>query len=77
MSTLTQNERDGLDDIFRSIHTDQNRYHKLKNISALIMSRGETINFKTLIKGAKIGLKETNIHSFLSTLSKKKKNLSK
>ena len=77
MSTLTQNERDGLDDVFLSIHTHQNRYYKLKNISTLIMSRGETINFKTLIQGAKNGLKETKIHSFLSTLSKKKKNLSK
>ncbi len=77
MSALTKNERDGLDDVFLSIHSQQDRYLKIKNISTLIMSRSKSINFNNLIKQAKIGLKETNIHLFLSALSKKKKILSK
>jgi hypothetical protein len=77
MSTLTKNEREGLDDVFLSIHSDKNRYEKLKQLSSLIMSHETTINCLKLVKQAKIGLKETKISHYLLNLSKKKKNLSK
>jgi len=75
MSALTKNERDGLEDVFLSIHKD--RYTKLKEISSLIMSHETTINFTKLLKQAKLGIQETKISQYLFKLSKKKKNLSK
>ncbi|MEA2100918.1 MAG: hypothetical protein U9P72_12400 [Campylobacterota bacterium] len=32
MSVLTKNERDGLEDVFSSIYTDNYKYDKLKSI---------------------------------------------
>jgi hypothetical protein len=77
MSTLTKNEREGLEDVFLSIHTNKNKYIKLKQISSLIMSHSTTINVLELLKEAKQGLKEAKISHFVSNLSQKKKNLSK
>jgi len=77
MSALTKNERDGLEEVFLSIHANQDRYKKLREISSLIMSHGTTINFVNLLKQAKYGLKETKLSHFLLNLTKKKKNLSK
>jgi len=77
MSTLTQNERDGLDDVFLSIHTHNSSYLNFKKISTIFTSQQKTINIRNLINEAKVGLKETKLHSLLSTFSKKKKNLSK
>ena len=77
MSALTKNERDGLDDVFLSIHTHKNKYQKIKEISALIFSKETHLNMQKLLKQAKHGLKETKISHFLLQLSKKKKNLSK
>jgi len=77
MSALTKNERDGLDDVFLSIHTHKNKYQKIKEISALIFSKETHLNMQKLLKQAKQGLKETKFSHFLLQLSKKKKNLSK
>ena len=77
MGVLTKNERDGLEDAFLSIHTSTNKYKKIKDLSALIMTHETTLNFKKLLKQAKYGLKETKISHFLLKYSKKKKNLSK
>ena len=77
MSALTKKERDGLEDVFLSIHSHGDKYQKIKEISSLIMNHDSTINFSNLLKRAKYGLKETKISHFLVKLSKKKKNLSK
>jgi len=77
MGALTKNERDGLEDVFLSIHSGHEKYKKIKDISALIMSRGNTLSVSTLIKHAKYGLKETNISHFIAYITKKKKYLSK
>ena len=77
MGVLTKNERDGLEDVFLSIHTSTDKYKKIKDLSALIMTHKTTLNFKKLLKQAKYGLKETKISRFLLKYSKKKKNLSK
>jgi len=77
MSALTKNERDGLEDVFLSIHTHSEKYQKIKEISSLIMEHNSTVNFSNLLKRAKYGLKEAKISHFLVNLSKKKKNLSK
>ena len=77
MSALTKKERDGLEDIFLSIHSHTDKYQKIKEVSSLIINNNHTINFSHLLKQAKYGLKETKISHFLLYLSKKKKNLSK
>ncbi len=77
MGILTKNERDGLEDVFLSIHTSTNKYKKIKDLSALIMTHETTLNFKKLLKQAKSGLKETKFSDFLLKYTKKKKNLSK
>ncbi len=77
MSALTKKERDGLEDVFLSIHSHNEKYQKIKEISSLIINNNTTINFSNLLKRAKYGLKETKISHFLAYLSKKKKNLSK
>ncbi len=77
MSTLTKNERDGLDDVFLSIQTHQDKYRKIKELSALLFSKKSKLDITKLLKQAKQGLKETNISHFLLQISKKKKNLSK
>ena len=77
MSALTKNERDGLEDVFLSIHTQQDKYQKIKEISSLILSHETSFNLEKLLKQAKHGLKETKLSQFLLKFSKKKKNLSK
>jgi len=77
MSALTKNERDGLDEVFLSIHSERSKYQKIKEISALIMRHETTIDFVNLLKRAKSGLKETKISHYFANFAKKKKNLSK
>ncbi|MEA1983329.1 MAG: hypothetical protein U9N39_07285 [Campylobacterota bacterium] len=77
MSVLTKNERDGLDEVFLSIHTQSDKYQKLKEISSLILSKQSLLGTTKLLKQAEQGLKETNISQLLLHFYKKKKNLSK
>ncbi len=77
MSALTKKERDGLEDVFLSIHSHNEKYQKIKEISSLIINNNTTINFSNLLKRAKYGLKETKLSHYLAYMSKKKKNLSK
>jgi len=76
MGALTKKERDGLDEVFLSIHNTK-RYEKCKNLATLVLSHSFTVNFKKLVKQANYGLKETKLSHFLLNFSKKKKNLSK
>jgi len=76
MGTLTKKERDGLEDVFLSIHSTD-KYKKFKDLSTLITSNYTALNLKKLLKHAKYGLKETKISHFLLKFTKKKKNLSK
>ena len=77
MSALTKNERDGLEDVFLSIHSHSDKYRKLKEISVLMMIKNKSINPLKLLKMAKNGLKETKLLYFFINLTKKKKKLSK
>jgi hypothetical protein len=76
MGALTQNERDGLDEVFLSIHT-VSKFEKIKKKSTAIFSNLSTQNITNRWKQAKYGLQEKKIIQFLLDLSKKKKNLSK
>jgi hypothetical protein len=77
MSVLTKNERDGLEDVYLSIHTNQDKLKKIKDISSLIILKGNELSIEKLLKQVKYGIKETKFSQFLVYLGKKKKNLSK
>ena len=77
MSALTKNERDGLEDVFLSIHSHADRYGKFKEFTPIIIYNNKRKKFINLLKRAKYGLKETKILHFLTNISKKKKKLSK
>lgn len=77
MSTLSKSERDGLDEVFLSIHSNHDKYEKIKEISKLIISKGNYFSVQKLLKQAKYGLKETSFSNLLSFATKKKRNLSK
>ena len=77
MGTLTKRERDGLEDVFLSIHSNKNRYKKVEKLFSLfITSLSNTSNIK-LLKRAKFGLKKIKTQQILSYFYKKKKSLSK
>jgi len=77
MGALTKNERDGLEDVFLSIHSRKDKYDKMKNLATLLMSHDAAKNFSKLCNRAKLGLKETKLSHFIHQYTKKKKNLSK
>ena len=77
MNVLTTSERDGLEDVFLSIHTDNNKYQKIKNISTMIINHKLSFSSNSLFKRAKFGLNELKLSHFLAKIGKKKKYLSK
>jgi len=77
MSTLTKNERDGLEDVFMSIHSNTNRYKKIKDLSYFVKNSDVSFILAILLKHAKIGLKKSKSSNLFTFLSKKKKYLSK
>jgi hypothetical protein len=76
MGALTQDERDGLDEVFLSIHS-ASKLKKIKKKSAIIFSNLSIQNITNRWKQAKYGLQKKKIIQFLLDLNKKKKNLSK
>jgi len=77
MSALTKQERDGLEDVFLSIHTNGGKYKKLKELSSLIIASDISTALSKLLKRASFGIKKRKTSQFLSYFDKKKKNLSK
>lgn len=77
MSALTKQERDGLEEVFLSIHTHDNRYKKMRELSSLIIASKISSVAAKLLKRAKFGLKKRKTSYFLSFFDKKKKSLSK
>lgn len=77
MNALTQNEREGLEDVFSSIHANTKRFEKLKELSSLFINNTCKIHIRKLLKHAKKGVGGRKKSHYLLLLSKKKKNLSK
>ena len=77
MSTLTKTERDGLEDVFLSIHVNHSKYYGFKEIVTLIMSHKKYISVRKFLKQASYGIKKRKILTFFNFFNKKKKNLSK
>ncbi len=76
MSALTKKERDGLEDVFLSIHSTGKDYLNIKDYYALIITNKISISLSNLLKRAKTGLKKGKRTQFSPFLSKKKKPLS-
>ena len=77
MSVLSKSEREGLEDVFLSIHSNEDKLDKIKEISNLIISKSTKFSETLFTKQAKFGIKENKFLHFLNFTSKKKKNLSK
>ena len=77
MSALTKQERDGLEDVFLSIHSNESKYKKMRELSTLVIASDISSVLSKLLKRAKFGLKKTKSSQFLSFFDKKKKSLSK
>jgi len=77
MSALTNRERDGLEDVFLSIHSSDNKYNKVRDFSSFIIANNISTVLSKVLKRAKIGLKKGKSMKFLNFFSKKKKYLSK
>lgn len=73
MSTLTKQERDGLEDVFLSIHTGK----RTGGLSSFIIASYINSAFQKVVKHTKLGLKKRKKLQFLLYFGKKKKHLSK
>ncbi len=72
MGTLTQSERDGLEDVFLSINSQGIKYQKIKKSPSLIVSKDISIFMSKLLKKAKLGLKENKLLKFITILGKRR-----
>jgi len=77
MSALTKRERDGLEDVFLSIHSNDNGFKKVKDLSSIIIDSDISLVLSKLLKHTKIGLKRSKYLKFVAYFIKKKKYLSK
>lgn len=77
MTTLTNRERDGLDDVFLSIHSNSDKYKKIRVFTSIIITSDISIACSKVLKHAKIGLKKAKNLHILSLFTKKKNSLSK
>ena len=77
MSVLTNKERDGLEDVFLSIHTNSEKYKKIKNLSSLLFAINFDFSAPKLLKQVKLGIKESKLSNLLTKYTKKKRNLRK
>jgi 3-methyladenine DNA glycosylase Tag len=57
MGTLTNREKDALEDVFLSIHSNKNRYKKIKAIESFVATSQISTALAKLLKQVKIGLK--------------------
>lgn len=73
MSALTKKERDGLEDVFLSIHSNNNKYSKFKEFSSFSMTKNMNNYMHTLLKRAKFGLHRSKFPHIFANFYKKKK----
>lgn len=77
MSYLTKSEREGLEDIFLSIHTNDNKSLKLRRILTSLHYKLVPFFTYNLYKKIKTHTKQPKFPYFRAYLTKQKKNLSK
>ncbi len=77
MSTLTKDERNGLEDVFLSIHTNKAKYHRLKKLVTLSLLNEIKQQYEIIIKETKYKPTLVKFSKFFTKTEKKKKYLSK
>ncbi len=77
MSTLTKNEREGLEEVFLSIKRSHTKYEKLKYFISLWLHIGIKPHDTNSSKSAKTGKFRDKLTKNFNFFSKVKKNLSK
>lgn len=76
-TTLSQQEREALEDVFASIHTNKQKYERLREISQTLLRKNFSYRFENLVVNLKMGIKQTNLSSIATIFSKTKKHLRK
>jgi hypothetical protein len=64
MSVLSKNERDGLEDVFLSIHTHQEKYERIKSLASLLFCYKNDIKFKNIFKKTHVNFQEKKLLQF-------------
>lgn len=77
MSTLTKKEREGLEDVFLSIHTDTQKLKKLTHLSIILIHKISVIPAKALRYKDRFASNASKLAQLFGKTGKKKKNLSK
>ncbi|MDD2566578.1 MAG: hypothetical protein PHS10_01230 [Thiovulaceae bacterium] len=75
--TLTKKEREGLEDVFLSIHANTKKYDRIKEIAKLFFDKKVSIGLENLFRRVKKGIKRTNFPDLAMFLPKTKKHLRK
>ena len=57
MGTLTKNERDGLEEVFLSIHSGRKKSINIKDFYSFLVNKKISVTLSSLLKRAKFGLK--------------------
>jgi len=76
MGTLSNKERDALEDVFLSIHSSGNRHINIKDYYSILVSNKISLALSNLLKRASFGLKKRKRTHFYHFFTKKKKPLS-
>ncbi|MDF1874375.1 hypothetical protein JHD48_01350 [Sulfurimonas sp. SAG-AH-194-I05] len=77
MSVLSQREREALDDVFLSIHTNNRKFGKMKEILPLIIPDKNNLFLKKHLNHLLHGFKSKSFVNLIRFYIKKKKFLSK
>ena len=77
MNTLTEKERSGLEDVFKSIHVDKTKYSVSSYLSSFLLLHKSSYQAKMFTHKLKNGIKLTKLSQLFTHYAKKKKNLSK
>ena len=77
MNTLTEKERNGLEEVFNAIHANKTKYSISSYLASFLLIEKSSFKIKTAGYSLKNTLKLQKLSIFLANYSKKKKNLSK
>jgi hypothetical protein len=77
MNTLTEKERNGLEEVFNAIHSDKTKYSISAFLASFLLIDKSDLKAKITTSSLKGTLKLDKLSLFLANYSKKKKNLSK
>ena len=77
MNTLTETERNGLEEVFNAIHSDKTKYSISAFLASFLLVDKHDLKAKVGMTSLKSTLKLDKLSLFLVNYAKKKKNLSK